>query len=47
MDTGTPGTTEYGNGARFTGKIKKVPIDLLGKRYIDHDVESKLAMTRQ
>jgi arylsulfatase A-like enzyme len=47
MDTGTPVTTEYINGARFTGKIKKVRIDLLGERHIDHDAESKLAMTRQ
>ena len=47
MDTGTPVTTEYSAGVRFTGKIKKVQIDLLRERHLDHDTESKLAMTRQ
>jgi arylsulfatase len=47
MDTGTPVTTEYSAGVRFTGKIKKVRIDLLGERHLDHDTGSKLAMTRQ
>jgi arylsulfatase len=47
MDTGTPVTSEYDTGIRFTGKIKKVRIDLLGEKQIDHDTESKLAMTRQ
>jgi hypothetical protein len=39
MDSGTPVTTEYDNGVRFTGKIKRVRIDLLGERHIDHDTE--------
>lgn len=47
MDTSTPVSPEYETGARFTGKIRKIRIDLLGERHIDHDTENKLAMSRQ
>ncbi|HET7642825.1 MAG TPA: hypothetical protein VFK40_04905 [Nitrososphaeraceae archaeon] len=47
MDTGTPVTEEYKAGARFTGIIERVVIDLSGERYIDPEAEAKVALKRQ
>jgi hypothetical protein len=47
LDSGTPVTNEYKQGARFNGKIEKVVIDLLGDRHIDPEAKAKIAMKRQ
>lgn len=47
IDTGTPVTDEYKPGARFTGKIKKVTIDLFGERHIDPEAEAKAILKSQ
>jgi hypothetical protein len=47
IDTGTPVTDEYKPGARFTGKIEKVKIDLFGERHIDPEAEIKAVMKSQ
>jgi hypothetical protein len=47
IDTGTPVTDEYKPGARFTGKIEKVMIDLFGERHIDPEAEFKAVMKSQ
>jgi arylsulfatase len=47
MDTGTPVTDEYKAGARFTGIVERVVIDLSGERHIDPEAESKIALKRQ
>jgi hypothetical protein len=47
IDTGTPVTDEYKPGARFTGKIEKVMIDLFGERHIDPEAEIKAVMKSQ
>lgn len=47
IDTGTPVTDEYKPGARFTGKIEKVMIDLFGDRHIDRGAEFKAVMKSQ
>jgi len=47
IDTGTPVTDEYKPGARFTGKIEKVTIDLFGERHIHPEAEFKAVMKSQ
>jgi arylsulfatase len=47
VDTGTPVTDEYKTGARFTGIIEKVVIDLSGERHIDPEAETKVALKSQ
>jgi arylsulfatase len=47
IDTGTPVTEEYKAGARFTGKIEKVMIDVFGERLIDPEAEIKAVMKSQ
>ena len=47
IDTGTPVTDEYKPGARFTGKIEKVMIDLFGERHIDPEAETKAVLKSQ
>jgi hypothetical protein len=40
-------TSEYEAAAQFTGKIKKVVIDLVGERHHDPEAEARVAMKRQ
>jgi hypothetical protein len=47
IDTGTPASDEYKPGARFTGKIEKVVIDLFGERHIDPEAETRAVMKSQ
>ena len=47
IDTGTPVSYETKSGERFTGKIEKVVIDLLGERITDPEAEARVAMKRQ
>jgi hypothetical protein len=47
VHTGTPVSDETKSGERFTGKIKKVVIDLFGERHIDPVAEARVAMKRQ
>jgi hypothetical protein len=47
IDTGTPVTDEYKPSARFTGKIKKVMIDLFGERHVDPEAETKAVLKSQ
>ncbi len=47
IDIGTPVTDEYNSGARFTGKIKKVVIDLFEERHIDPETETKAILKSQ
>jgi hypothetical protein len=47
IDTGTAVTDEYKQGARFTGKIEKVMIDLFGERHKDPEAEIKAVMKSQ
>jgi hypothetical protein len=47
IDTGKPVTDEYKPGARFTGKIEKVAIDLFGGRHIDPEADIKAVMKSQ
>jgi len=47
LDSGTPVTNEYKQGARFNGKIEKVLVDLIGERHLDPEAEAKIAMKRQ
>jgi arylsulfatase A-like enzyme len=46
-DTGSPVTSEYKAAAEFTGKIKKIVIDLVGERHHDPEAEARVAMKRQ
>ena len=47
VDTGTPVSDETTSGERFTGKIEKVIIDLLGERITDPEAEARVVMKRQ
>jgi arylsulfatase len=46
-DAGSPVTDEYKAGAQFTGKIRKVVVDLVGEKHHDPEAEAKVAMKRQ
>jgi arylsulfatase A-like enzyme len=46
-DTGTAVTKEYKDGARFTGMVKKVIVELVGKRHLDPEAEARIAIKRQ
>jgi arylsulfatase A-like enzyme len=46
-DAGSPVTREYKADAKFTGKIEKVRIDLLGEKHTDAEAEALAAMKRQ
>jgi hypothetical protein len=45
--TRSPVTDEYKAGAQFTGKIRKVVVDLVGEKHHDPEAEAKVAMMRQ
>ena len=47
VDTGTPVSDETKSGERFTGKIERVVIDLLGEPITDPEAEARVAMKRQ
>ena len=40
-------TDEYKAGAQFTGKIRKVVVDLVGEKHHDPEAEAKVAMKQQ
>ncbi|MCD1294193.1 sulfatase [Methanocella sp. CWC-04] len=46
-DFGSPVTEEYNTPFKFTGTIKKVLIELSGKKHLSPEAETKVAMMRQ
>lgn len=46
-DTATAVTPEYRAGARFTGKVKKLTVELGGAAAEDREMATKHAMLRQ
>jgi hypothetical protein len=45
--TRSPVIDGYKAGAQFTGKIRKVVVDLAGEKHHDPETEAKVAMKRQ
>jgi arylsulfatase len=46
-DSGTPVTPEYKPHAEFTGRIKKVMVELAGEKHRDPETEARMSLVQE